>query len=99
MLNTSKCFQGITVAAGTKFNQIILYKRFMPVFQQIKCKQASPQVCVFHCRKPPDTSLYFTCKNEFRDAFHDSPMPNNSTVSALMSCFCDTSMQDRKWSG
>jgi len=35
------------VAAGTKFNQIILYKRFMPVFQQIKCEQASPQVCVF----------------------------------------------------
>jgi len=49
--------------------------------------------------KVPDISFYFSCKTEFRDTFHDLPTPNNSTVSALISCFCDMSMQDRKWSG
>jgi hypothetical protein len=44
---------------------------------------------------------YFTCQNEFRDTFPNSPVPNNSTVSRLVSRFFrDTgSMQDRNTSG
>jgi hypothetical protein len=33
---------------------------------------------------------YLTCQNEFRDTFHDSPVPNKSTVSRLVNRFRDT---------
>jgi hypothetical protein len=38
---------------------------------------------------------YFTCQNEFRDTFPDSPVPNKS-ISGLVKSFRDTgSVQDR----
>jgi hypothetical protein len=43
---------------------------------------------------------YLTCKNEFKDAFPDSPVPNKSTVSRLVNRFRDTgSVQDRNLYG
>jgi hypothetical protein len=43
---------------------------------------------------------YFTCQNEFRDTFPDSPVPNKSTVSRLVNRFRDTgSVQVRNRSG
>jgi hypothetical protein len=39
---------------------------------------------------------YLTCKNEFRDTFPDSHVPNKSTISRLVNCFHDTgSVQGR----
>jgi hypothetical protein len=69
------------------------------VFQQKKFKQAFSQASVFTIENHQMSHSYFTCRNKFSDAFHDLPVPNNSTVSALMNCFCDMGMQDRKWSG
>jgi transposase len=43
---------------------------------------------------------YLTCQKEIRDTFHDSPVPNKSTVSRLVNRFRDTgSLQDRNRSG
>jgi hypothetical protein len=43
---------------------------------------------------------YLTCQNEFRDTFHDSPVPNKSTISRLVNRFRDTgSVQDRNRPG
>jgi hypothetical protein len=35
---------------------------------------------------------YLTCRNEFRDAFPDPPVPNKSTVSRLVNRFRDTGL-------
>jgi hypothetical protein len=44
--------------------------------------------------------VYITSQNLFRDIFPNSPVPNRSTVSYLVVCFCDTGgVQDRNHSG
>jgi hypothetical protein len=44
--------------------------------------------------------FYLTCQNEFRDTFPNSPAPNKSTISRLVSRFRETgSVQDRNRSG
>jgi hypothetical protein len=56
--------------------------------QTVKCKDVFLTVqrafTVEHCSSPRS---YLTCLNEFRDTFPDSPLPNKSTVSFLVSRF------------
>jgi hypothetical protein len=73
------------------------------VFRQSKRKdvffflQVQWVIIVKHYRA---SCSYFTCQNEFRDAFPDSPVPDKSTISCLVNCFLDTrSVQDRNHSG
>jgi len=71
----------------------------MPVFQQIKFKYAFSKACVFTVEKHQTSHFISLARMNLGTHFMIRLCQNNSTVSALMSCFCDMSMQDRKWSG
>jgi transposase len=71
------------------------------VFQQSKSKMSFSQVQrLFIIEHYLASRSYFTCQNEFRDTFPDSPLSNKSTIYRLVNRFRDTgSVQDSNRSG
>jgi hypothetical protein len=46
-----------------------------------------------------ESHSYFTCENEFKDTFPNSPLPNLVTISCMVNYFLGTgSMKDRNYS-